>query len=67
MHASAEYERMSFGSRRKPVTGGKTVAEQLQQVNLTASGGQRQKIQIVDMDIALAVRLACAGSRINIS
>ena len=43
---------------QEAVTGGKTVAEQLQQVNLTAGGGQRQKIQIVDMDIALAVRLS---------
>ena len=42
---------------QEAVAGGKTVAEQLQQVNLTAGGGQRQKIQIVDVDITLAVRL----------
>ena len=45
---------------QEAVTGGKTVAEQLQQVNLTAGGGQRQKIQIVDVDITLAV---CLGVR----
>ena len=42
---------------QEAVAGGKTVAEQLQQVNLTAGGGQRQKIQIVDVDITLAVCL----------
>ena len=48
---------MSFGSRRKPWPVEKPPLEQLQQVDLAAGGGQRQKIQIVDMDIALAVRL----------
>ena len=45
---------------QETVAGGKAVAEQLQQVDLTASRGQRQEVQIVDVDIALAV---CLGMR----
>ena len=38
------------------VTGRKAVAEQLQQIDLAAGGGQREKIQIVNVDVAVAVR-----------
>ena len=34
----------------------KAVAEQLQQIDLAAGGGQREKIQIVNVDVTVAVR-----------
>ena len=39
------------------VPGGEAALEQLDDVDLAASGGQRQKIEIVDVDITLMVRL----------
>ena len=41
---------------QEAVTGRKAVAEQLQQIDLAAGGGQREKIQIVNVDVAVAVR-----------
>ena len=41
---------------QEAVTGRKAVAEQLQQIDLAAGGGERQKIQVVDVNITVAVR-----------
>ena len=45
----------------KAVTGGKAALEELQQVDLAAGGGQGEEVEVVDMDIALAVRLRELG------
>ena len=49
------------GLAQHAVTGGEAVVEQIQQVNLAAGGGEGVEVQIVDVDVALAVRLGEAG------
>lgn len=48
---------MSLGERRWPWPVEKPVPEQLNQVDLAASGGQCQKVHVVHVDVAAAVRL----------
>ena len=43
------------------VAGGKAVLKQLDEIDLAAGGGQREKIHVVDMDIPVAVRLGVFG------
>ena len=50
-----------IGLPQVAVTGGKAVLEQLDEINLTAGGGQGQKVQIVNVDVTVDVRLGLLG------
>ena len=43
------------------MTGGKTVLEELDDVDLAAGGGQGEEVQIMDVDISVPVRLGMPG------
>ena len=45
------------GLAQHAMSGGKTALEELPQLDLAAGGGQRVEVHVVDVDIALAVRL----------
>ena len=52
---------MSLGSPQEAVAGGKAVLKQLDDVDLAAGGGQREEVQVVDVDIAVHVGLGVLG------
>ncbi len=49
------------GFTNEAVTGGEAVLEELQQVDLAAGGGEGQKVEVMDVDVALTVRLGELG------
>ena len=49
------------GLTQHAVTRGESAVEQFQQVDLAAGGGQGVKVQVMNMDIAIAVRLCMPG------
>ena len=50
-----------LGLPQEAVTGGETVLEQLEQVDLAAGGGQGVEVHIVDMDVAFPMGAAVLG------